>query len=310
MKHILFWSEYEPTMNYGKFINKKVKLSPFHILTLKAHEKLQNEVILFSYQDFETKLPKNVTLTHAGDIFPSKTAFSVLQNGHSIAHISDCVRLKYASQVMGVVLDMDAILLKKLPTEFGWFASMPAKKTGGFAPKWGKSHPPLTVHDNSWSGKDLAAFPIKVNKAMSRHIESLSHKIMHTLLDPPKKDSKSWNYVIWTLKDIMKKDSEFKVFPPISFCPVPAWLGSGKCYSIESPTRMNGKTTLFGHPLPKVQDIINESYVVQHFFESAFSKSRKVGNDFWMHLPSDCLLAKEAEHILGDKWRQVLLSET
>jgi len=305
-KHILFWAEYNNSMTYEMFINKEVTLSPFHKLSLKSHEKLNTDVVLFTYQKIKTKLPKNIKLKDAGKIFPIKIAYKVLREGHSIAHISDCVRLKYASQVNGIVLDMDAVLLRELPSDFGWFASMPAKRTGGFAPKWGNSHPPLTVHDKSWNGKELAAFPIKVTKGMSKQIESLAHKIMHTLLEPPKTNSKSWNYVIWTLKDIMKKDKTYKTFPPISFCPVPAWLQAGKCYSIESPTRLNGKNKLFGYTLPSIKTILNESYVVQHFMESAFSNSEKIKDTFWKKIKADSLVAKEAKHILGDNWRFIL----
>jgi hypothetical protein len=107
----------------------------------------------------------------------------------------------------------------------------------------------------------------------------------------------------------MKKDTSYKVYPPIAFCPVPAWLGGGKCYSIQSPTKFDGKTTLFGYPLPHFRHIIEESYIVQHFHESAFSKSELVKNDFWLNLPNDCLVAKEAEYILGLNWRELLTDE-
>jgi hypothetical protein len=107
----------------------------------------------------------------------------------------------------------------------------------------------------------------------------------------------------------MKKDKTYKTFPPISFCPVPAWLSAGKCYSIESPTRLNGTTELFGYPLPKIETILSESYVVQHFMESAFSNSKKLNKNFWREIQGDCLVAKEARHILGSEWRVILLNE-
>ena len=205
---------------------------------------------------------------------------------------------------------MDAVIHKELPNNDGWFASMPAKLTGGFAPKWGKAHPPLYIQDKSWNGKALAAFPIKVNKNISKHIESLSHKIMKTLMQDPKTDSKAWNYVIWTIKKLMIHSEESRVYKPLYFCPLPAWLGKGKCYSLESPTRLNGKTELFGYTLPPTEEILNESYIVQHFFESAFNKSSGVDNNFWENLKSDCLLAKEAEKILGQEWRSILYDKS
>jgi len=306
MQHILFWSEYNSNMSKDDFVNHKIDLSPFHKLSLLAHEKLDNEVVLFTYQKFNDRIPKNVTIKNAGEYFPIQNAYDSLQDGHSIAHISDAVRLKYASIVKGVVLDMDAILLKKLPTEFGWFASMPAKRSGGVAPQWGEAHPPLTIHDKSWNGQELAAFPIRVSESMKIHVESLSHKIMHTLLETPKTNSKAWNYVIWTLKIIMKRDTNYRVLPPIAFCPVPAWLGAGKCYSIQSPTKFNGENKLFGYPLPHYRDILENSYIVQHFFESAFVKSEKVSDNFWNDLPDDCLVSYEAKHILGENYKKIL----
>ena len=95
--------------------------------------------------------------------------------------------------------------------------------------------------------------------------------------------------------ETVKKDS--KVFQPISFCPLPACLNSGNCYSLESPSRLDGETELYGYTLPSVDKIFEESYTVQHFFESAFKDSKSVETDFWESVPSDCLIAKEAEHI-------------
>ena len=308
-KHILFWSEYNSNMTYDIFINKEITLSPFHKLALKSHEKLNTDVVLFTYQKIKTKLPKNIKVMDAGSIFPIKVAYNVLKEGHSIAHISDCVRLKYASKVNGVVLDMDAVLLKNLPSDFGWFASMPAKRTGGFAPKWGKAHPPIYVADKSWDGKALFNFPLKVSNEISKNIESLSHKIMHTLLEPPKKGSKSWNFVIWNVKKIIKYDQNAKVYQPIYFHPLPAWLGKNKCYSLESPTRLNGKTELFGYILPNIKKIFNKSYIIHHFFESTFNKSETVNDNFWANIPNDCLVAEEAKHILGNNWRTILLND-
>ena len=309
-KHILFWSEYRDLIDShcSLWRNRKIKLSPFHRLSLASHVKLNNDTILLSYQKFEDgEIPDGIDVRDASEIFPSHEAYRALISGHSIAHISDSVRLKAATFTCGVVLDMDAVLLRELPSDHeGWFASMPAKRTGGFAPKWGKAHPPLAVHDKSWDGKALGAFPVKISPSMRHDVTSLSHKIMHTLLKTPKHDSKAWNYVIWTLKDIMKKHTKRHVYPPIAFCPIPAWLGSGKCYSLESPTRLTGETELFGYQLPSISEILEKSYIVQHFMESAFNSSSQVGPNFWDTIPGDCLIAQEAEFVLGNNWRSIL----
>ena len=299
-KYILFWSTYNnDDVNIEIWRNKKIQLSKFHILTLLSHIKLKNKTYLYTYQNIKkSKIPKSIILKDANEILPDFVAFNALKNGHSIAHISDAVRLKVASTINGIVIDMDAVILKKFPKVDSFFSSMPAKATGGFAPKWGKSHPPLTVYDNSWDGKALSAFPLKVNNITAKSIESLAHKIMINLKTKPK----GWNYILWTIKKIIKLDKNAKVFKPINCCPVPSWLYSGKCYSLESPTRLNGKTELFGYKLPSIENIFNDSYIIQHFFESAFSKSKTVNDDFWEKLPNKCLLEMEAKHILGDNW--------
>ena len=201
---------------------------------------------------------------------------------------------------------MDAIVLKQFPNVDGFFASMPAKQTGGFAPKWGKSHPPLYIHNNSWDGKALSAFPIKVSKKLAPYIENLSYTIMDKLSENVKKGSKGWNYIMWELKKLAKIDVNSPVFPPISFCPLPAWLSKGKCYSIEYPTRLKGYYFLFGFPLSSIFKIFKESYIVQHFFESAFQNAEKKGDDFFNKLQEETLLAQEAKYILGKEWKNIL----
>lgn len=298
----LFWSKYDDEIDYETWRNKKIDISPFHHLSLASHKK--NKTILYSYQKFNKgQIPIHIEIKDADIYFPAKEAYKCLTNGHSIAHIADAVRLKSASENLGIVLDMDAVALRDFPLDDGWFATMPAKMTGGFAPKWGSSHPPIYVADKTWDGKALAAFPIKVSENNKKDIQSLSHQIMHTLLEKPKTNSNAWNYVIWTIKKIIKKDNKSKVYKPISFCPLPAWKGKGKCYSLEDPTRLNNKTELFGHILPSINDIINESYVVQHFFESAFQDASTVNNNFWLKVSKNSLLGKEAEYVMGKNWR-------
>ena len=305
--YILFWSVYDKTkdLSFEKWINRKINISPFHLLSLQSHIKFQNDTVLYSYQKFnDNQIPDGIKIKDANQVFPASQAYRSLCNGHSIAHVSDAVRLKVASEVLGVAIDMDAVVLKKMPADEGWFASMPSKLTGGFAPKWGASHPPLHIDDKSWDGKSLGAFPLKVSSVISKDIASLSHKIMVTLLEPPKTDSKAWNYVIWTVKKLMHIDTNSKVYPPLYFCPLPAWLGKGKCYSIEYPTRLDG------HTLPHIEDIFKHSFIVQHFFESAFNNSSGVDIEFWKNLPNQTLLAKEAEHIFGNEWRSILYDKS
>tara|TARA_R100001082_G_scaffold5791_2_gene3930 strand:- start:3634 stop:4611 length:978 start_codon:yes stop_codon:yes gene_type:complete len=317
---ILFWSLYDRSLhtNHNDWKNTRIVLDPLHVLALHSHIKLKNNVTIYTYQDLDKKyIPKDIVVKDASDIFSSEIVYNSLNKGHSIAHVSDAVRLKVASRCKGIVLDMDAVMIRQFPKEESWFCSMPAKLTGGMAPKWKDKHPPLKVHDNSWDGKALASFPVKVGEKTSKYIEALSHKIMRTLIRPPKKSSKAWNYVLWTLKEIIHVDKNAKVYEPIYFCALPAWLNKGNCYSIEYPTRLDGQNKLFGYKLPSIKECFDRAYMVQHFFDSAAHKQggygvisedkNKGSRNFWHELPEQCLLAKEAEYVLGENWREIII---
>lgn len=313
MKIILFWSNLlsEADISVKKWQNSTVKLSPFHYLSLLSHIKFGNKVDLYTYNKTEkANIPKGITVKDANDIFPVDFAHNSLLRGHSIAHISDAIRLKVASNENGIPLDLDAVVLNKFPKDknSGWFASSPAKITGGFAFKWGKNHPPLPVHDKSWDGKGVTMFPIKVNDAMSKYTHNLANKIFRTLAYQPSKDSKSWNYVMWALRDIMNVDKNFIIHKPIVFCPITGWLSAGKCYSLESPTRLDGKTSIFGYTFPSIDTILNNSITVQHFFESIylFTNKPELKNTFWLDVKEGSLVSREAELVIGSNWKQVL----
>jgi|TARA_B110000908_G_scaffold172206_1_gene238350 hypothetical protein len=321
-KIILFWSLYNSKdIDFDNWRNKKIDILPLHHLSLQAHIKFKNDTTIYSYQKFnEGQIPAGIKVKDADEIFNSRQAFVSLKYGHSIAHISDVVRLKVASDISGIVMDMDAVVLKELPKQDCWFASMPAKLTGGFAPKWGNSHPPLYINDNSWNGKALASFPIKVNQVIKKDIASLSNRIIKTLKEEPSKTSSAWNYILWEVKKIMRINKEAKVFEPIYFCSLPAWLSDGKCYSLESPTRLNGLTELFGTRLPDIKEIFEKSFVVQHFFDSSAnmqggygvtsSRKKENKNNFWKSISENCLLGKEAHFIIGENWKNILIEKT
>ena len=306
MKTILFWTKYNGEQNESSWRNFEVKISPFHFLSLSSHLKFGNEVYLYSYQKI-SGAPDGVILLDASDLYDSELAFSALERGHSIAHISDLVRIRAAAHCSGMILDMDAVSLREMPeTEDSIFGSVPAKMSGAFAPQWGNSMPPMTVHDKSWDGKALSNFPTKLCPKTSKAGISLSNEIELVLQCPPAGSSKAWNFVMWGLKDIARDCKTAKSYPPIKFGPVPSWSKHGSCLSIESPTRLDGKTKLFGSTMPSIKQIFKESYIVQHFFESAFQDAPEKDNWFWSFLPDDCLLALEAKHILGDSWKEIL----
>jgi len=307
---ILFWSKFNKDIDtdFWKWKEREISLSPSHFLSLESHLKFGHDVHLYTYQKIRDELPGNVKVHDATKMYSVAFAWSALLRGHSIAHISDLVRLYASTLEGGLVLDMDAIIINELPDLDGFFCTMPAKATGGVAPQWGKSHPPFTIHDNSWDGKALSAFPVKVNKEMAPQIRKLAAKIWTTLGNSPKKDSKAWNYVLWTLKEMSREFKNSKVFQPIKTCPLPAWLSAGNCYSMESPTRLDGTNQMYGYTLPSIEQILNESFMVQHFFESTFQGAEQKQNKkmFWENVPDDCLIGKVARKTLGDNWKKCL----
>jgi hypothetical protein len=301
MKVKLFWSKFDGESDFHSWRNRDISVSDLHQLSLRSHG---HGVELFTYQNI-TNAPSHIVIKDADTILDAETAFESLSvRGHSIAHVSDYVRLKSCvNDGCGVVMDMDAVVLKPLPSG-AFFSSMPAKQSGGMAIGWGKSHPPLQINDNSWDGKALSSFPLGIDNVMVSYIIPICNQILETLSNPVRKNTKAWNFVMWALKDIPRVESHYHVYPPLSFCPVPAWKMAGNCYSLES-SKLDGRTQLFGYTMPSVEDILDNSYVVQHFFESAFKNSVSK-KDLWESLDVDCLLAREAKHVLGDNWLEIL----
>lgn len=313
MKIILFWSTFnDSNIEVNEWVNSTAKLSPFHFLSLKSHEKFGNEVELYTYQKIDNKnIPQNIVIKNADNIFPAKYAHNALMRGHSIAHISDGVRLKVASRINGgIPLDMDAVVLNPFPKaeNVGWFATSPAKVLGGVAYKWGKAHPPLTVHDNSWDGKAVNMFPIIVNNKIKAEVEKLANNIFATLASDPVKNSKGWNYVMRALGEMIKVDRDLITCQPIVFCPIPGWLPSGTCYSLEAPTRLDGNTKAYGYLLPSINEILKNSITVQHCFESVYRFTNKpdLPKGFWLTVKEGSLVSKEAEFVLGTNWKIIL----
>lgn len=305
--YILFWSTYVKGESHEEFINKGLTLSKAHALTLYSHKRAKQNTFLYTYQNIsKSTVPEGITLMDANEVFPSIEAHSALNNGHSIAHVSDVVRIKESMRLNGVVMDMDLTVLRNFKNEPSFYSSMPAKRSGTLAPQWKDAHPPITIHDNSWDGKALCNFPLKISNKTKGEFQLLVDKIILTLSKPPKKTSKAWNYVLWTVKDIIKTDFDGKVYQPIYNLPLPAWLGGGKCYSLESPTRLDGKTILYGHVMPTIDEMLEKSNTIAHFFESVFNDANVVDNTFWHDVKDGSLLSREAQFIVGDNWREIL----
>jgi hypothetical protein len=307
MKYILFWSTTKSGESIEEFKDRAMELSEFHSLTLASHARLGNDTTIYTYQNIaKSKVPQGIKLKDANEFYSVEEAFYALSIGHSIAHVSDIVRISASIKYSGVVMDMDVVMLRKMEEVETFYSSMPAKRTGGVAPQWGKAHPPIKIHDGSWDGRALGAFPLKIGNPTKDSFQKLVDKIKNSLSQTPKKSSKAWNYVIWTVKDIIREDVGGKVFKPFYNVPVASWMGKGKCYSIEKKSRLDGVTKVFGHLMPSKESILNGSNMVSHFFESAFSKSSGVSSTFWDDLEDGCLLADEAKMIMGEYWRKNL----
>jgi hypothetical protein len=307
LNYILFWSTYKDGDTLEDFTNRELELSKAHNLSLYSHIKAGQNTYLYTYQDIsKSSVPEGIILKDANDVYPSKDAWEALQRGHSIAHVSDVVRISEAIRLKGVVMDMDLTILRNITEYESFYSSLPAKMTGTLAPQWKDKHPPIYIHDGSWDGKALCGFPLKISDKTSEKFIPLVEKIKDSLSKPPKKSSKAWNYVLWTVKEIIKTDLDGKVFQPLYNLPIPAWKGAGKCYSIDSPSKLDGKTIIYGHRMPSITEILSNSNYVGHFFESAFTKSESVSDDFWLELKDDCMLAREAEYLIGEKWRDFL----
>jgi len=225
-----------------------------------------------------------------------------LKRGHSIAHISDVVRLRSAIEHEAVVMDIDNIALRPFPEIDTFTSTMPAKTTGAMAIQFKDNHPPFKIKDGSWDGKALSVFPTKVHKSITEDIKELCDKIESSLSKLPTKGTKGWNYVVWTLKEIANKYDNVHVMKPIDTTPFPAWKSAGKCYSLDAPTKLDGVTNVYGYVLPSIDQILQESYCVQHFFESAFKNARSLTAGFWQGIKVGSLLYEELILVLGQDW--------
>ena len=299
-KIIMYWSNIPAKSGYttvDEWRNAELQFSPHHDLVFKSHERLGNDVEIWTHQKVSEFNYSGITIRDAGEIMSHDTCFDGLSWGHSIAFIADTVRVKRASEVLGIVLDMDSVCLRTFPEHDSWFSTMPAKITSSMAPKWGPKKPPMTVHDGSWDGKALTAFPIKIGSTTQKEMSALADSIHEKFKTKPKGGSDEWNSILWTVKKIANNDTTAKVFKPIYMSPLPAWLPVGKCYSLESPTRLDGVTEIFGYPLPSIEDIMSKSFIVAHFFESAFQNADQIEADKWGSIPDGSLLAKEMDLI-------------
>ena len=301
---VCFWSKYEGQTNVNDWLYNEIELNDFHKFSLLSQLKYNKDVFLYSYQKIKN-VPEGINVEWAGKIFNENLAFRALKLGHSIAHISDIVRIRASSVLNGVITDMDMVALRPLPEQDSFFTTIPAKVTGAMAIQFKDNHPPFNINDNSWDGKALSNFPTKVGKNMAYDFLKLANKIERQLTKPPVKSTKAWNYIMWSLKQIANSYVASVVYPPLNFGPIPAWKGPNKCYSLDYPTKFDGKTELFGYKLPSIDQILNESYYVAHYFESAFKGSGKYEN-IWDNIKGGSLLHAELEHVLGQQWREVL----
>jgi len=302
----LFWSKNlrKDSETFNHWRHRRISLSYFHEATLLSHVKAGNTVRLYTYQNFDESIsiPPEIIVEDANGFFSAQDAYSALKRGHSIAHISDVVRLRSAIRYEAVVMDIDNIALRPFPKIDTFTSTMAAKTTGAMAIQFKENHPPFKIKDGSWDGKALSVFPMKVHNSIAEDVEELCRKIETSLSKLPTKGTKGWNYVMWTLKDIANKYDHVHVMKPIDTTPFPAWKSAGKCYSLDAPTKLDGKTNVYGYVLPSVDQILQKSYCVQHFFESAFKNAKSLDKDFWQSIKLGSLLNEELNLVFGQDW--------
>ena len=133
----LFWSSNlrKDSETFNHWRHRRISLSTFHEATLLSHVKAGNTVRLYTYQNFDESvpIPPEITVEDGHQYFPAEDAFSALKRGHSIAHISDVVRLRSAVEHEAVVMDIDNIILRPFPEIDTFTSTMAAKTTGAMA---------------------------------------------------------------------------------------------------------------------------------------------------------------------------------
>ena len=306
MNITLFWSsKFTPGQTMDEYRNMELNLSYFHEITLYSMDKIKkNKIRLYTYQKFNRHLiPDKIELLDANDIYPIEEAYSALSRGHSIAHISDLVRLKASIEYNAVILDMDNIMLRPFPEIDCFTSTTPAKASGGMAIKFGPKRPPFKILDGSWDGCALSIFPFKVCPSNKKLVNELVKKIANTLSLEPSKSTKAWNYVMWSLQEIANNTPNMRIMKPIECAINPAWKNSGNCYSLDSPSKFDGKTKLFGVLMPSIDEILDTAFVIPHFFESTFKSAKTVPQDFLNKIKKDSLLDRELIFIYGTQYR-------
>lgn len=280
-------------------------LSPFSKLSLRSHVRMKHRVLLFSHQP--VRVPDGIELVDADEHMSAEAAWGALERGHKIFQIADFVRMSaVASMPDSVLMDVDHVVLNNIPDDPCFISSLPAKRTGGMAIKWGDRFPPLKVPDKSWDGKGLSSWPMRVGAAQ-KYAEELSRNISEVLNGPLIQSKMDSLYIMRGIR-VFQKIESCMAFPPLKFSPVPSWSFRNRCLSLESPTRFDGKTELFGYALPSIETILEKSSTVAHWFESAVGASDIAGEGFWDSIPDGCLVDHECRKVIGPEWREELCS--
>lgn len=302
---ILFWSN-PPKGSIGDWKNSEAVFTAHHALPFLSHKRVGHKVVLLSYQKIRY-VPEHIEVVDADTVIPIGIAYKAIKNGYNIAHVSDLLRFVYWFNNSGIITDCDVVALKKFP-KFPFYSSYPAKKSGGVAPKWGKNNPPLYVKGGKWDGKANMGFPMRPSREMTKEMSKYINKIIYKfdrpsnkLLGKAKRDE---NWIMDIAKELNRKDLNADTFEPLYFCPYPYW-SKEKCSTLVNREGQE----LFGYRLPTHEEILKNSYGVSHWFESAFIENETtVGH--WEKVPSDSLVAKEAELICGKDWRSILHIES
>lgn len=249
---------------------------PFANLPATVITKDANE--LLSYVEFENAL--NDMSGMRSTVFTHKRKRKETRGRH-VAHLSDLVRVRILRRFGGWWLDMDTIVLRRLPTALPYyFSTIPEKdgsqmvKNGGM---WAGHNPDFP----QWHGRDsFQNTPIYIKHVEDPLIIELDIKLTDLVLN---KHALPWLQVIRDMESIIVfKGLQRYVFPPIWFCPYPFWTMDA-CKPLDFVTHAAHASLL-----PSVNTVLQRSYAVQTFFMSSSTEQTGRRDNTWLRQQMRC----------------------
>jgi hypothetical protein len=258
---------------------------------------IHHTVWLWCYQSF-SNLPVSVVVKDANELLSfdmfrdtlnrGSTEFDrkrkVVEKGRHVAHLSDLLRVRVLRRFGGWWLDMDTIVLKRLPTALPYYFSTIAEKqkndrravTNGNM--WA-GHNPACPH---WDGKgSFQNTPIYIKQPEDPLTIEWDSKLTELVLKPC---LLPWLEIIRQMEtSVVSMGLQRFVCPPINFCPYPFW-------SMDARTPLDFSHTTYATGLPSFDTVVQHSFTIQTFFMSSSSNQTKHRDDSWLQkeMKRDC----------------------